>query len=173
MNEEEKRQMMESLQEGRQKLIEALDGVSEQVASASPGPGRWSILECLEHLILAEDRMFGSLKAAHSSAEPVVNRLREKAIRERGHDRTRKVKSPEVAVPTGRYKNLEEARRTFLASRERTMEFVMNCTEDLRAKQTNHPLLGPVNCYETLLLMAAHPLRHSEQIAENRKALNG
>lgn len=58
----------------------------------------------------------------------------------------------------------------FLASRESTIQFAANCTEDLRSKLTTHPLLGTVNCYETLLLMAAHPLRHAKQIQEIKAA---
>ena len=84
--------------------------------------------------------MFGRLKAARRSDEPVINEVREKAIRERGPDRTRKVKSPDVALPAGRYSTLEEARRTFLNGRERTIEFVESCTDDLRARLTDHPL---------------------------------
>jgi hypothetical protein len=34
----------------------------------------------------------------------------------------------------------------------------------LRAKVAIHPVLGRVNCYEMLLMMAAHPRRHAEQI---------
>jgi len=172
MNEEEKLQLIESLRVGREKLINAVNGVSEQLASTRPETDRWSILECVEHLILAEDYMFGRLKVARSSSGPVINALREKAIREKGHDRTRRVNSPDVAIPSGRYATLEEARQIFLASRQRTIEFVETCTEDLRARLTDHPLIGQVNCYETLLIMAAHPFRHSEQISEVRKALS-
>jgi hypothetical protein len=31
---------------------------------------------------------------------------------------------------------------------------------------------SPVNCYETLLMMVVHPLRHVKQIEETRAALN-
>jgi hypothetical protein len=36
---------------------------------------------------------------------------------------------------------------------------------------TTHPLLGPANCYEMLLMMALHPLRHVGQIEEIKAAL--
>jgi hypothetical protein len=36
---------------------------------------------------------------------------------------------------------------------------------------TTHPLIPVVNCYEMLLMMAAHPLRHAKQIEEIRAAL--
>jgi hypothetical protein len=30
----------------------------------------------------------------------------------------------------------------------------------------HHPLLGPANCYEILLIIAIHPHRHVQQIRE-------
>jgi len=59
----------------------------------------------------------------------------------------------------------------FLAARERTIRFVENCNEDLRAQSTTHPILGTVNCYEVLLMIAVHPHRHAKQIAEIKAAL--
>jgi hypothetical protein len=45
-------------------------------------------------------------------------------------------------------------------------------SDDLRFWLTDHPLIpGPVNCYEILLMMSVHPVRHAEQIAEIRAAL--
>jgi hypothetical protein len=38
---------------------------------------------------------------------------------------------------------------------------------------TDHPLIpGPVTCYETLLLIAAHPGRHAKQIEGIRRELS-
>jgi len=38
-------------------------------------------------------------------------------------------------------------------------------------RTAHHPLIGDVNCYETLLIMAIHPHRHAPQIQEIRDAL--
>jgi hypothetical protein len=79
--------------------------------------------------------------------------------------------SPEVVRPAGRFSKLSEALQHFLSSRERTTRYVENCGEDLRARLAAHPIAGTVNCYETLLMIAAHPHRHSAQIAETKTAL--
>ncbi len=55
--------------------------------------------------------------------------------------------------------------------RERTVRLAGNCEEDLRLKTTSHPLVGPVNCYEILLLIAVHPQRHAKQIEEIKAGL--
>jgi hypothetical protein len=102
----------------------------------------------------------------------VVNHQREAGILARGADRIHPGVSPEVVRPAGRLTTLADATRHFLQSRAGTVRFVENCAEDLRARLTTHPLLGPVNGYETPLLMAVHPHRHAGQIEEIRAALH-
>jgi hypothetical protein len=76
-----------------------------------------------------------------------------------------------MAIPSGRFATVDQAARAFVVSRERTLRFVQSCDDDLRAKVTQHPVIGAANCYEMLLMMAAHPYRHAVQIAEIRDAL--
>ena len=159
---------MADLESGRRVLLDTLNGVTEDVAARTP-PGKWSILECVEHLAVSEDYLFSQIGASHSSPVPVVNEKRENLIVARGMDRTKPVSSPEVGRPAGRFSTLAEAVRSFLATRERTLRFVENCGEDLRSKLTTHPIIGSVNCYETLLMIAVHPKRHAEQIKELKK----
>lgn len=171
MRPEEKQEMLQALESGRQALLRVLEGVSEETASRPPAPERWSILQCVEHVATVEAYLFGQIAAAQEAA-PLVNEKREAAIRERAPDRTRAVSAPEGARPAGRFATVAEALEQFLHSRARTTQFVEDCQSDLRCRITTHPLLGTVNCYETLLLMAAHPARHAAQIAEIRAALS-
>src|SRR5215471_4981937 len=124
MNSNERHELLNDLQSGKQALANALVGVSEEMARRKPGPERWSILECMEHLAVAETHMLGKTLTAAAIAEPRINSIREKAIRERGADRTRRVESPEVARPTGRFQTLEKATETFNSARNRAIEFV-------------------------------------------------
>jgi len=166
MEAHEKEKLLADLKSGRQALLDVLSGVTEDVAARIPPPGKWSILECVEHLAVSEDYLFSQITASHPSAVPMVNEKREALIVARGLDRTRTVSSPEVGRPTGRFYTLAEAVQSFLANRERTIRFVQNCGEDLRSKLTSHPIIGSVNCYETLLMIAVHPHRHAKQIEE-------
>ena len=50
--------------------------------------------------------------------------------------------------------------------RERTIQFVENCHEDVRTLLIEHPVVGRINGYETLLLIAVHSMRHAGQIEE-------
>jgi len=168
---DEKREILARLDRGRKALVDALDGVTAEVAARAPGPGRWSILECVEHIVSSEDHLYGQILKATAAAEPVTDARREALILVRGTDRSQRYKAPEPSQPRGKFTALPAALDHFLESRERTIHFVEANREDLRARITTHPLLGTVNCYETLLLMAEHPLRHVQQIEEIKAAV--
>ena len=79
---------------------------------------------------------------------------------------------PEQAHPHGRYTTLQEALAAFNATRAEVVRWVENCDGDLRCMMTDHMLIeGPVTCAEMLIMIAAHPARHSQQIGEIRASL--
>jgi hypothetical protein len=167
VNKDEIELLIADLKASQEVLLLSLNGVTENLAVVKPRLG-WSILECIEHVAIAEEYMFAQIASAKWSPTPVVNGQREDAIRVRGTDRTRKIEAPSAAKPAGRFTTLAAATQHFLATRQRTLTFLENCDADLRAMLTNHPLIGQVNCYEMLLIMAVHPQRHARQIDEIR-----
>ncbi len=152
-------------------LAEALAGVDERMAARKPAPEAWSILECVEHLVAAEEFLLGRMLAARTAESASVDSARESRILKRGVDRTARMESPPVARPCGRYLHLRDAVASFSAVRTRTIEWVVGQEGDLRSPITDHPLIpGPVNCREMLLIISVHPRRHAEQIQEIRAA---
>jgi hypothetical protein len=170
MTEHERQAILASMEKGSTALLNALHGVKEELAMRVPGPGRWSVLQCAEHVAVAEDHLFSMITASERSDTPLINEQREVLIATQGPDRTIRRESPEDAKPTGRFSNLSEAVQHFLAGRDRTIQFVNTNNEDLRSRITTHPLMGTINCYEVLLLMAVHPARHAKQIEEIKVA---
>jgi uncharacterized damage-inducible protein DinB len=168
MEASEKQELLASLHAGRQALLEVLEGISQEEAARVPEPGRWSVLDCVEHVALVEDYLYARLLEGQRVEETGINPVRERRIRERAADRSRRVAAPDAVKPAGRYATLESALAEFLAARDRTIRYVDRCDEDLRARLTTHPLLGPANCHEMLLMIALHPLRHAAQIREVR-----
>lgn len=171
METHERQEILATLGNGRKALLDALKGVPEDLAARIPAAGKWSILECVEHLAIAEDYLFSTIEEATSADAPARNDKREAAIMARGLDRTTPVESPQEGRPTGRFSTLAEALQHFVASRDRTIEFVKHYHLDPRSQMTQHPIIGTVNCYEVLLMMVVHPHRHSQQIREIRAAL--
>ena len=158
MKAEEKRQMLASLERGKQALVDALAGVSPEMAQRAPSPGRWMILEVVEHVAISEDYLFGQIEKAIPAGRPVVNAKREAIIPVIGVDRNRRIECPAEGLPAGRFPTLDAALEHFLASRARTVKFVEACEDDLRARMTTHPIMGPANCHEILLTKNAAAL---------------
>jgi uncharacterized damage-inducible protein DinB len=170
MTENERQEILASLKKGSTALLNALNGVTDEQAVRAHGPGRWFILQCAEHVAVAEQHLFSLITASKRSETPLINEQREVLIATHGPNRTTRRESPKDAKPTGRFSTLSEAVQHFLAGRERTIQFVNENKEDLRSRITTHPLMGTVNCHEVLLLMAVHPARHAKQIEEVKAA---
>jgi hypothetical protein len=116
---------------------------------------------------LSEDYLFSRILAANQADSPLLDEAREARFVARGADRSRPAKAPEVACPRGTFSTLQDAIQHLIASRERTVQFAKDhAREDLHAWITSVPPFGAVNCYEVLLLMAAHLFRHAKQIDE-------
>lgn len=166
MDTTERAALLARLESGKKAILDALDGIADEVAKRLPAEGKWSILECVEHLAVSEEFMFAQILNAVPSETPAVNRERESGILTRGADRAKAFQSPEAMQPKGRFPTISEALQHFLAAHERTARFVEKHHGDLRSQITLHPMFGRINCYENLLLIAVHPLRHAKQIEQ-------
>jgi uncharacterized damage-inducible protein DinB len=159
------------LDTGADAFRQSLKGVSPEQASASGNQERWSILQCAEHVVLVEEWMLHRLRTAERSPEPTANPAREAAIAKSGGTRTRKFEAPAPVRPNGRFENVQDALHAFDAIRAQTLLFLAEFPEsDLHYLQAVHPVIGPSNACELLLLIAVHPARHAGQIEELRAA---
>jgi uncharacterized damage-inducible protein DinB len=169
MEQVEKIEMLRQLQAGRDALREALTGVNDAMAVQKPSRESWSILDCVEHMVESERYLLTRLHAAEHTDQPFQKSRREGKIAMLAADRSRRIEAPEQAHPKGRFATLSEAVAAFDATRTEVEHWVESCTGDPRRMLTDHPLIvGPVTCAETLIMMAAHPARHAQQIKEIR-----
>lgn len=169
---DDKDQILLRLEEGVTALQSALAGLDPSSVLLSPVLGRWSILDCVEHLAASEaallDRLHEHIQTPASHADPA----REARLESLALNRERTIDAPQPVHPAGACSNLAQALESFYAVRARTLEFVRGFPGDLRSSLVQHPLIQrPLNCYEMLLLMALHPIRHAAQIAEIRATL--
>ena len=163
----ERNSLMERLGHTRDELLLSIRDVSEEQSRFKISPDRWSIRDCVEHVVLAEQFMYLLITRDHTLSGPPGSLEREKAILgSRGGNRNRKLMAPESSWPTGRFDSLEDTVGAFVSARGETIRYVSGCEDDLRARSTIHPLLGAINCQECLALLIVHPLRHVEQIRE-------
>jgi len=143
----------------------AVSGLSEQQARFKPSAERWSIEDIVEHVAVAEHGMYRFISDLHEvSTDP--HTTESAASLARSSDRkTMPLPAPQRVLPTRRFDSLHAALGKFLENRARTIEFVENCTDDLRLRLIQHPL-GLMNGQDCLTVLTHHPARHIDQINE-------
>ncbi|MBB2951789.1 DinB family protein [Sphingobacterium sp. JUb56] len=151
-------------------LKDDISGLSEAQLQFSPGEGKWSIGQCLEHIIRSESLLFEMAKKELGKA-PQPNRKNEVKSTDQGlinmmTDRSQKFQAPKELQPTGKYKDSKVAIKDFLAAREPVLLYIKNANiDDLRNHISDYPT-GVVDGYQNLLFIAAHCARHTKQIEE-------
>ncbi len=166
-----KHEILDRFNEGQSALQAALAGVDPESATEKPAPDRWSIVEIVEHLAASEAFLLGRLHQAAPSAVSLADPAREARLESLALNRERKIDAPQPVLPTGACATLAEALDRLNAVRAQTIQFVENFSGDLRFSLVEHPLITrPLNCYEMLLLMALHPIRHAAQINAIRQS---
>jgi DinB superfamily len=160
----QKQELLSCLTRSRARVLEVLGDVSEDLSGVRLAESSWSILECTEHVAVAERGMFMALerRTLNSAAPDLTKDALIKAV---GTDRSRKFSAPERARPSGRFATVKDAVAEFCSARDRTIAFLEQTDEDLRKSVAVH-LLGTFDAYQYLLIMAAHSERHALQIEE-------
>ena len=167
----EREAALKSLQATHDAFLQSIAGLSEKQWKFKPAPDRWSIAEVSEHIAVSESMIFGMVqgKVMTSPATPekraeVVGK--DETILKMVPDRSHKVQAPEFLKPTNRWATQAELTKAFEDSRKATMDYIRATNDDLRDHFGPHPLLGPLDAYQWILLISAHSERHTRQIEE-------
>ena len=169
---ERQTEIVQTLEDGREEFLSTLGGLTESEAQSHPQAGRWSVLECVEHVTTVEERFLGRLENAAREGAPPVNPQHEAELATWVKDRTTRAQAPEYVRPSGRFASLTAAVEAFRAARGRTIQFARENTANLYSLSEAHPRFGPLNGIEFLVLMNCHALRHAAQLRELRTDLN-
>jgi len=167
----ERDKALSELQESQKAFLNATAGLSEAQLNFKPGPDRWSVAECAEHITLAQDLVFGLVtdKVMKSPADPAKRETvkgKDEAVITMTPDRSHKFKAPEVLVPTKKFGAPAETLKHFDAAHEKIVAYVKGTQDDLRDHFADHPAFGTLDGYQWILLTAEHTRRHTAQILE-------
>ena len=163
-------EIVQILETGREEFNAAAAGM-EAKAKAKPAQDRWSVLECVEHVVIVEENGLGKLAQAARLDVPRIDKEKEASIMAQFPDRTTRHIAPDAVRPTGRFASLDEALEHFNAIRTQVVQFAQDRQPDLYRLTTEHRRLGTVNGAEMLLIIAGHAWRHADQIREIKAAL--
>ncbi|MFZ0582416.1 MAG: DinB family protein [Candidatus Acidiferrales bacterium] len=160
---------LQNLVESRERLLRMAHGLSREQLHYCPAPGRWSVAECLEHIVTVEtrllDRIHTTLEKGPDSSRRSVFEGQDAALVAGTIGRAQRLSAPEILLPTGRVAD-EQLLPEFEAARQRSREFAASTQADLRTHFFKHPIFGDLDLYQWLLMIAAHCDRHRAQSEE-------
>jgi hypothetical protein len=167
LTQSERDQLLAQLEKSSKTFLASLDGVSEGQWNYKPAADRWSIAECAEHVVTADQMMFvfASQQLVKMPAPDKTERRSDDAVTASAKDRSKKVKTAEFLEPKGRYHSRAEVIAAFQESRAKVVEYVKTTQDDLRGHGIQ-AVSGYTDGYQFLLSLSAHAERHAQQIAE-------
>lgn len=151
-------------------LRKQVDGLNATQIQYRPSTDSWSISQCLEHVILTENMLFGMIK--DNMAKPANPERRneiqfdDQAILAMTVDRSEKYQAPAMLVASGKYEDVETALTDLEIQRAEILSFIEKTEiEDMRNHVSDSPS-GASDVYQSLLFIAGHTARHTLQIEE-------
>lgn len=170
INKEERATATKFLKETKKGVFDAAYGLSDAQLKFSPGPDKWSIEDCLKHIAITEQMLWGmvegGLKTPATPERRVDVKMKDEDVIKNIENRTTKVKTFTPMEPVNTpYKSATEALEAFSKSRDKLIEYVNTTQDDLRNHMNQLPI-GMFDSYQMILFIGAHSNRHMQQIDE-------
>ncbi|MBI3662807.1 MAG: DinB family protein [Acidobacteria bacterium] len=168
----ERKRLVNHLKDTRKALEKETKGLTAAQWNFKAAPDRWSVAECLEHITLSEDMLFGLVSDKVMKTPAQAEQYNAAAALEKDNqviklvpDRSQKVQAPAELRPSGKWASPAETWKHFEESRKRTIEYA-RATAELRSHFMDSPVIKNMDGYEWLLFLSAHSERHTAQIRE-------
>lgn len=166
-------QIIEHIDETRERLYRRVEGLTDEQATARPDPNAWTPAEIVEHLSIIEDRLLRMMTMMLTKAESASERgaavaapveMKPFTLDEYiGRARGQKFTAPEPLRPTGTA-SLAESLAKLRRSREELKALRPRAEAvDLSSVTYPHPAFGPLNFYQWLAFIGLHEERHLRQ----------
>ena len=157
-----------------QQTFEALKKSTEGLSSAQlhfkPATDRWSVAQCMEHILATEKTLFDYAKQTMEKPATPERRSEVKSKDEeivRGiTDRSFKAKATDDITGKNQLNDVSDALTDLQNNRKVILGYLDAVKEsDLRDHITDSPF-GPIDAYQSFLFIAGHTSRHTLQIEE-------
>ncbi len=150
-------------------LTTELEGLSPAQLRYRMSPESWTIMDVVEHLAIAEPQYWQQLQA--SLQRPAVQGYKPEAtdadILWYGIDRSRRQKTGEARVPSGKFADVKDSFGAFRTLRGTMLELAKGTGEDLRGRAL---IDGNMDVYQWFLMISSHAQRHVLQIREIKES---
>jgi hypothetical protein len=163
--------LVTELQASQQAVVDTIKGLTPEQMAFKPGPDRWSVAECVEHITNTEPFLFGFIQGKVLKTPPASEADRAKTagkdagIMETVTNRTKKFQAPAEIRPTGKITGRDDLLKAFGDARAKTLDWTKTTKDDLRA----HVMAGPggeLDGFQWMMYLSGHTRRHLAQIKE-------
>jgi hypothetical protein len=152
----------------KEDFVKQLTGLSDAQLNFRAAPGRWTIAEIAEHIIVVEQALMGMFNAPNAKTAVAcdnVPRIADTALILAITNRLQKFQAPEQVRPNGRWKTREDLIANFEKTRAATIEYLKANKADLRSTFVQSPM-GTIDSLQGLLFLTGHGDRHLLQLKE-------
>lgn len=162
--------LLDYFEETADALQNNIQGLNSKQMQYKPSENRWSVAQCIEHIILTEGTLFNEAKELMEKPENPERKAEIKTTAEQlivgVTDRSHKFQAPKGLQPSGKYDSPKAAIEDFKAQRAKILEFI----ETVSAKELHSHIgdtpFGATDAYQSFLFIAGHTARHTLQIEE-------
>jgi hypothetical protein len=145
-------------------LVDEVSGSSPAQLRFRPAPGTWSILDVVEHLVVAEPIYWQDLQKAMQAPPAKPRRpATDEGMLWYGIDRTQRQKAVAKEEPKGESRDVQPGLDILRKLHARMLEYARTTDDDLRAHVVERE---QSDAYQWLLLVSTHAQRHILQIRE-------
>jgi uncharacterized damage-inducible protein DinB len=168
----------DALEKSRLALFDGLKKYSDAQLNKQPAPGKWSVVQIMDHLMMSEGASLAYLK------KKTLDTSRSKHAGFAGKRRLLTLKlifysplafnAPSVLDPPAVFTTLLNTDAKWRTLRAETYELLGKLNEEeLQKELWLHPMAGKMNIYQMLSFYNIHFERHRKQIERTLAALGG
>lgn len=169
LTDEERNYAAHFLMETKEELLKKVKDLTVDQLNWKPDESSWTVAECVEHIAISENDLFGfsqmSLKEPADPSKRNEVKMSDVEVVKMITDRTHKFKTTEAFEPTGKFGSFDATLKEFVTRRDSNINYIKTTADDLRNHFNDFPF-GRIDAYQTILFMAAHAKRHTDQINE-------
>lgn len=151
-------------------LVEEVSGLTPAQLHFRPAPATWSILEVLDHLLVAEPIYWQDFQKAMKA--PPANRRpssTDEGVLWYGIDRTQRQKAIPAEEPTGQLRDVRAGLDALRKLHSEMLRYARTTDDDLRSHVVERE---GCDAYQWFLLISTHEQRHVLQIREIKTDAN-
>ena len=170
LSKKERKSAASLLKDTESGVLNSVKGLSDAQLKYKPAPDRWSVEECLKHIAISEQMIWGmidnTMKQPANPDKRIDIKVTDDDIIKRLEDRSTKIKTMDPLKPENTpFTSAADALASFKDNRGKLIDYVKKTQDDLRDHIASLPI-GTYDCYQLILLIGAHSNRHTQQIEE-------